>query len=95
MSFLKRITQKLLRSGFKTKPKYKFCSAVRIKNTFETRSLGLADKTGIVFGFTVPSSSLVENVIGPKHLDYAVNVYFDDIEKGYWFTENLLEKTID
>jgi len=31
------------------------------------------------------------DVIGEYHADYAVNVYFDELGKDYWFAPELLE----
>lgn len=68
-----------------------FGDEVRIYSTELTERLGFAGLTGIVFGQTVPSTSGVEGIIGLSVEDYAVNVYFEDRDEGFWFREDLLE----
>jgi hypothetical protein len=70
-----------------------FGNKVRIKATLATREKGLAGKIGEVRGQTTPSMKDFEIVGTPKE-DFAVHVYFDDLEMGYWFDSDLLE-TID
>ncbi|MDD4604475.1 MAG: hypothetical protein PHF97_11810 [Bacteroidales bacterium] len=70
-----------------------FGNKVKIKTTSETEKLGLAGKTGDVFGQTTPSITEVE-VIGKTEKDFAINVYFEDLKESYWFDEELIE-TID
>ncbi|WP_309603114.1 hypothetical protein [Sphingomonas sp.] len=67
-----------------------FADRVRIKRTDETKSLGLAEREGQVFGWTTPSVSGV-SVIGTSTDDYAVNVFFDELDKGFWFADHLVE----
>lgn len=67
-----------------------FGDTVRIKNNPLTQSLGLAEKIGVVYGQTTPSATNVE-VIGELKEDYVVNVHFDDLNKSFWFVEDLLE----
>lgn len=67
-----------------------FGDTVRIKNNPLTQSLGLAEKIGVVYGQTTPSATNVE-VIGELKEDFAVNVHFDDLNKSFWFVEDLLE----
>ena len=63
---------------------------VRILRTAETERLGIAELIGNVYGETTPSDSKVE-VIGKLDTDYAVNVYFDTLDVGYWFAPQMLE----
>ena len=63
---------------------------VRILRTAETERLGIADMIGNVYGETTPSESRVE-VIGKPDVDYALNVYFDSLDLGYWLAPQLLE----
>ena len=55
--------------------------------------MGLAGKIGEVYGFTTPSMMDLE-IIGTPTDDFALNVYFDDLQTSYWFDADLLE-TID
>jgi hypothetical protein len=70
--------------------KVSFGDTVRVVSNDLTRSLGLADLIGTVFGQTVPSISGVTDVIGASDEDYAVNVFFDERNEGFWFAENLI-----
>jgi hypothetical protein len=63
---------------------------VRIKRTEETQSLGLAEREGQIFGWTAPSVTGV-SVIGALTDDYAVNVFFDELDEGFWFADDLVE----
>jgi hypothetical protein len=67
-----------------------FGDTVCIKTNPVTQSLGLAEKIGVVYGQTTPSATNIE-VIGELKEDYAVNVHFDDLNKSFWFIEDLLE----
>lgn len=64
---------------------------VRIYSTELTERLGFAGLVGTVFGQTIPSTSGVVDIIGLSIEDYAVNVYFEDRDEGFWFREDLLE----
>jgi hypothetical protein len=70
-----------------------FGSRVKIKSSSATVEKGLADKIGKVYGQTTPSMMDFEIIGNPKR-DFAVNVFFDDLDAAYWFDEELLE-TID
>ena len=63
---------------------------VRIRAVPETEALGVAGLTGSVHGQTTPSDMGV-SVIGDSAEDYAINVYFDDREEGFWFAPHLVE----
>lgn len=67
-----------------------FGDNVRIRNAPETERLKLAGKIGSVYGETTPSISGVD-VIGVLERDYAVNVFFDDLDDGFWFSDHLVE----
>lgn len=63
---------------------------VRIRRTPETERLGIAESIGNVYGETTPSETRVE-VIGELRSDYALNVYFEALQKSYWFAPHMLE----
>jgi len=67
-----------------------FGDHVRVRSTPLTEERGLAGLDGNVHGETTPSVTGVE-VIGELESDYAINVFFDDLGEGYWFTPELLE----
>lgn len=67
-----------------------FGDNVSVRSTPLTQKLGLAGLTGQVFGETTPSSTNVE-VIGEKREDYAINVFFESRDEGFWFSPELLE----
>jgi hypothetical protein len=67
-----------------------FADRVRIKGTELTEKHGVAEREGIVHGYTTPSVTGV-TVIGEMTDDYAVNVYFDELNEGFWFAEELVE----
>lgn len=67
-----------------------FGDNVRIQRTAETERLGIAELIGNVYGETTPSSSKVK-VVGRLDSDYALNVYFDTLDKSYWFAPHMLE----
>lgn len=64
---------------------------VRIVTTSETERLNFAGRIGMVYGVTQPSSSGVTDVVGNLHSDLAVNVHFTDLDKQYWFSEELIQ----
>lgn len=70
-----------------------FGNKVKIRDSPETQEKGLAGKIGEVRGQTTPSMMDFE-IIGTPKDDFAVNVYFDDLDTSYWFDAELLE-TID
>ena len=70
-----------------------FGSKVKIKDSPVTRDKGLAGKVGDVYGQSTPSMMDFE-IIGTPKDDFAVNVYFGDLQTAYWFDADLLE-TID
>lgn len=70
-----------------------FGNKVKIKTSEDTEKINVAGKFGKIFGQTVPSLSGVEVIGNPKR-DYAINVYFEDIDDSYWFDESLIE-TVD
>ena len=72
------------------KPDISFGDNVRILRTPETERLRIAEKIGNVYGETTPSETKV-TVIGELTSDYALNVYFDFIDAGYWFAPHMLE----
>jgi len=67
-----------------------FGDTVRVLPSDETDSKALTGKVGSVYGITTPSVTEIE-IIGDCSGDYSVNVYFDELERSYWFAPNLLE----
>lgn len=67
-----------------------FGDNVRIRRTPETELLGIADRVGNVYDETTPSESRVE-VIGELAADYALNVYFDFMDRSFWLAPHMLE----
>ncbi len=67
-----------------------FGDNVRILRTPETERLGLAEMIGNVYGETAPSDSKA-TVIGKVTSDYALNVYFESLDRSFWFAPQLLE----
>ena len=67
-----------------------FGDNVRICPTPETEAKGVAGLHGVVYGETTPSSSGVE-VVGIVDADYAVNVYFENLNESFWFSPALVE----
>ncbi len=63
---------------------------VRIKATPVTSARNLAGRIGEVRGETTPSVTGID-VIGTPAEDYAVNVFFEELDEGYWFSNDLVE----
>jgi len=55
-----------------------------------TTKLGLAESIGRVYGESTPSLTDFE-VVGETVADRAINVFFEDRNKAYWFAPQLLE----
>jgi hypothetical protein len=55
-----------------------------------TDRLGLTGREGIIHGWTTPSSTGVE-VVGEPTEDYAVAVFFEELDEEYWFDEGIVE----
>jgi len=66
-----------------------FGDHVRVRVAPETVRLGIAEKQGTVFGITTPSVTGVE-VVGGLSKDRAIDVFFDDLDRGYWLAEELV-----
>jgi hypothetical protein len=67
-----------------------FGNKVRIKSSLETEERQLAGKIGEVYGQTTPSMMDLE-IIGTQKEDFAVNVFFEDLDESFWFDSELLE----
>jgi hypothetical protein len=67
-----------------------FGDEVRVLPSGETSAQGLAGLTGQIRGYTMPSVTGVE-VIGHRDKDAAFNVYFESLERDFWFDPVLLE----
>jgi hypothetical protein len=65
---------------------------VRVVRTDETEALGYAGRTGTCYGFTTPSATGIDTVIGRTKADIAFNIHFDEHEvEDAWFAPNLVE----
>ena len=62
---------------------------VRMRDTELTRALGIAGKSGTIYGETKPSTSGVE-VVGDLSEDFAVAVNFEDLG-SLWFPAEQVE----
>jgi hypothetical protein len=67
-----------------------FGDTVRIRTTVETESLGLAGRTGLVYGFTTPSDTGVQ-VVGSVAKDIALSVKIDGKDEPLWLDPDLVE----
>jgi hypothetical protein len=67
-----------------------FGDKVRIRPSIVTDPLGIAGKTGVVYGSTAPSVTGVK-VVGNSIEDYAISVTLDGQNDQLWFAEDLLE----
>ena len=67
-----------------------FGNKVKIKSTPETEEKDLANKTGKVYGQTIPSMMDID-VIGNLKEDFAINVHFEELGQSFWFAEELIE----
>jgi hypothetical protein len=63
----------------------------RIRPGLETEGTNFAGRVGVVHGFTVPSETGVGPVIGEVGDGAAINVHFDELNKGAWFAPELVE----
>jgi len=53
---------------------------VRIRAIPETTALGLAGRVGEVYGWSVPSTSGVEPIIGPVPDDFVLSVFIEELD---------------
>ena len=67
-----------------------FGDTVRVIDTPVTQELGISGLVGSVFGETTPSQTGVE-VFGELQSDAAINVFFEDLDEGYWLSPDLVE----
>lgn len=67
-----------------------FGDRVRILESPETLSAGVAGLEGEVYGFTTPSSTGVY-VIGGAPDDHALNVNLESMDEAFWFRPDLVE----
>jgi len=67
-----------------------FGDTVRIRTTIETELLGLAGRTGLVYGLTTPSITSVQ-VIGSVANDRALAVKLETEPDPLWFDPDLVE----
>ncbi len=67
-----------------------FGDNVRVRATPATERVGVAGRAGNIHGVTTPSVTGVE-VVGDLTGDQAFNVFFDELDKGFWFAPELLE----
>jgi hypothetical protein len=67
-----------------------FGDNVRVRSNELTESAGLAGLIGQVYGETTPSKTGVE-VVGKITNDYALNVFFIELDESVWLIPELLE----
>ncbi len=67
-----------------------FGDNVRVVESKQTRELGISGLIGQVYGETTPSVTGVE-VIGELTSDAAINVYFEDLQRDFWLSPDLVE----
>ena len=67
-----------------------FGDTVRIRATDDTKRLGWAGRTGMIYGMTTPSVTGVQ-VIGSTANDRALAVMFDGQKDPLWFDPDLIE----
>ena len=73
-----------------TPPHFTFGDKVRVCATPATEALGVAGRTGVVYGATTPSVTGV-SVVGESCDDYAVLVGIEGQDEQVWFGVALLE----
>jgi len=56
-----------------------------------TVAAGIADRIGIVYGHSTPSEGWITEIIGEPVDDVAVNVHFDELDRGFWLAHDLVE----
>ena len=64
---------------------------VRVREAPETVNAGLAGRTGVVYGESMPAASGVGPVLGTLHAGWAINVQFEDRGEAVWIAPDLLE----
>jgi hypothetical protein len=62
----------------------------RVRSAPETEERGLAGRIGFLVGHTRPSSSGMP-VVGAAPDDYALALFFEELEESFWFRPELLE----
>jgi hypothetical protein len=62
----------------------------RVRSAPETEELGLAGRIGFYVAETRPSSSGMR-IVGNAPDDYALAVFFEDLDDTFWFPPELLE----
>jgi hypothetical protein len=67
-----------------------FGNRVRIRTTPQATAAGLAGELGEVRGETTPSVTGVD-VIGSTESDRALHVHVDHLDRGAWFSVDMLE----
>jgi hypothetical protein len=67
-----------------------FGDTVRVRRAPCTEAVDVAERVGQVYGETTPSVT-APDVIGELLRDYAINVHFRELGRGYWFADQLLE----
>jgi len=80
----------LLQDTIQRMGKIDFGDTVRIRSTAQTEGLGLAGRTGVVYGITKPSITGVQ-VIGSVASGRAFAVKFEGRKDALWFDPNLVE----
>lgn len=67
-----------------------FGDNVRVKESPETRALGIAGRLGSVCGFTTPSITNVD-VVGSRTEDLAYSVNIEELNQQFWLAPDLIE----
>lgn len=67
-----------------------FGDNVKILSTPATERAGISGLNGTIFGETVPSASGVE-ILGELTDDYAVNVFVEELDQGFWLDPSAVE----
>lgn len=67
-----------------------FGDKVRVLSSPATDAAGISGLAGCIYGESVPSSSGVV-VLGKLAADYAVNVFIEERQEGFWLDPSLVE----
>jgi hypothetical protein len=69
---------------------FSFGDNVRVRRAPCTEAIDIAGRVGRIYGETTPSWTAPE-VVGDLLRDYAINVYFPELERDVWLAEQLLD----
>jgi hypothetical protein len=68
-----------------------FGDRVHVRDTIEMRESGLANRVGVVYGFSIPSSSGVGPVPGDRGEDRALSISFEETGETLWMAPHLVD----